>query len=79
MNEESLYEMEELLKPIYSYIYLPKSDIDDYIEILKKDKKNVGDDLGLILTRGSGDMFLEQISVDRVYDLINYKIKSLNE
>jgi 3-dehydroquinate synthase len=79
MNEESLYEMEELLKPIYSYIYLPKIDIDDYIEILKKDKKNVGDDLGLILTRGSGDMFLEQISVDRVYDLINYKIKSLNE
>tara|TARA_R110000772_G_scaffold20466_1_gene56651 strand:+ start:13268 stop:14314 length:1047 start_codon:yes stop_codon:yes gene_type:complete len=78
LSFDEYLEMESLLKKIYSYIDLAKFDIDEYIEILKKDKKNVGSDLGLILTKGMGNMFLEQISVDRVYDFINYKIKELN-
>jgi 3-dehydroquinate synthase len=39
---------------------LPKIDIEDLINALKKDKKNVGDKFGLVLTKGLGNMFLEQ-------------------
>ena len=79
LSFDEYLEMESLLKKIYSYIDLPKFDIDQYIEILKKDKKNVGSDLGLILTKGMGNMFLKQVSVDIVYDIINYKVKELSD
>ena len=36
---------------------LPEISMDDYFAAIKKDKKNVGHQLGLILTRGVGDMF----------------------
>jgi 3-dehydroquinate synthase len=36
---------------------LPEVDMEAYLSALKKDKKNEGKQLGLILTRGAGDMF----------------------
>ena len=36
---------------------LPDIELERYFSALSKDKKNVGTQLGLILTRGVGDMF----------------------
>ena len=57
-------EMKSVLSKIYKVKELPIIKVDDMITSLKKDKKNVRDKLGLILTRGIGDMFLEQVSSD---------------
>ncbi len=57
-------EMKSVLSRIYKVKELPIIKVDDMITSLKKDKKNVGDKLGLILTRGLGDMFLEQLPSD---------------
>lgn len=56
-----------VLKRVWSNTHFPNIDLDRYITILSKDKKNVGKDLRLILTRGIGDMFIERISVDEKF------------
>jgi len=38
-------------------------DLDRYLDLLRKDKKNVGNDVRVILTRGLGDMFLTKIAL----------------
>ena len=77
INMDQFNEMESVLFPIYSYMKLPKFGLGKYIEVLKKDKKNIGDNLGLVLTKGLGNMFLEQTPVDKVYDHIKYYISLL--
>jgi len=37
------------------------------IKSLSKDKKNIGENIGLILTKGVGNMFLEQTPNDEVF------------
>ena len=49
--------MNSLCQLVYSEINLPEIDQFLYENALKKDKKNVGDDLGLILTNGIGNTF----------------------
>lgn len=39
----------------------PNIDVDAYLNYLKKDKKNIGTDIRLILTKGFGDMFLTKV------------------
>ena len=46
-----------LLQSIWEDIPLPKIDIDRYLEALSKDKKNIGSEVKVILTRGMGKMF----------------------
>ena len=43
---------------------LPQIDLERYFSALRKDKKNVGTQLGLILTRGIGDMFKQLCDFD---------------
>ena len=43
---------------------LPKIDLERYFNALSKDKKNIGSKLGLILTRGVGDMFKQLCGFD---------------
>jgi 3-dehydroquinate synthetase len=43
---------------------LPEVDIERYFRALSKDKKNEGSQLGLILTRGAGDMFKQLCDFD---------------
>lgn len=59
-------EMKSVLSKIYKEKELPIISVDDMISSLKKDKKNVGDKLGLILTSGLGNMFLEQLPSDGI-------------
>ena len=50
---------------------IPEFDLEDYFSALRKDKKNVGEQLGLILTRGFGDMFKRLTPFDsNIKDLI---------
>jgi 3-dehydroquinate synthase len=39
-------------------------ELDRYLDLLRKDKKNVGHDVRVILTRGLGDMFLTKVALD---------------
>jgi 3-dehydroquinate synthase len=43
---------------------LPEIDLERYFTALRKDKKNIGSQLGLILTRGVGDMFKQLCDFD---------------
>ncbi|CAA6678749.1 MULTISPECIES: 3-dehydroquinate synthase [unclassified Lentimonas] len=43
---------------------VPEVNIDKYLSAIRKDKKNVGTQLGLILTRGAGDMFKRLSDLD---------------
>ena len=54
--EERNY-MRELCAMVFTDITVPILDQAGYEKALKKDKKNVGNDLGLILTKGLGKMF----------------------
>ena len=77
ITEDQYLEMEEQIRKVYSYMELPTFDIDQYIETLKKDKKNIGSNLGLILTRGLGKMFLQQVPVEKVKGFISEKLNVL--
>lgn len=50
--------------------------VENFIEILKKDKKNINNQLGLILTKGYGEMFKHFVNPDNqfVKMLENYKL-----
>jgi len=40
------------------------------IKSLSKDKKNIGENIGLILTKGVGNMFLEQNNISFVREYL---------
>ena len=61
INLDQKEEMREVLSKIYDKDIIKGLDIDGLMNSLKTDKKNLGPNLGLILTRGLGDMFLIQI------------------
>lgn len=46
---------------------LTEANAEAYYKALSKDKKNIGSNLGCILTRGSGDMFKEQLPMDDTF------------
>ncbi|KGM38632.1 hypothetical protein JY97_15125, partial [Alkalispirochaeta odontotermitis] len=54
-----------LIKNFPSY-QIPTDKIDDYFVALSKDKKNIGKNLGCILTDGIGSMWKAQIPLDGV-------------
>jgi 3-dehydroquinate synthase len=58
---------------------LPEVNMEAYLSALKKDKKNVGDQLGLILTRGAGDMFkrLSDLDSELESQMSNFFVKKL--
>lgn len=49
---------------VWETVTFPEIELERYISILRKDKKNVGKDVRVILTRGLGDMFIDLIAVD---------------
>ncbi|QVL50110.1 MAG: hypothetical protein KFB96_06500 [Thiocapsa sp.] len=56
---------------VFDGFSLPSIEMYDYMAAMKRDKKNVGQRLGLILTRGVGDMFKELCEVnDDLHNLI---------
>ena len=63
-------QMRELCAMVFTDIKIPLIDQEAYKKALKKDKKNVGDDLGLILTKGMGKTFKRLTS----YNIIKKRI-----
>jgi 3-dehydroquinate synthase len=66
ITKKEYSEMYNGLELIHKVKPLPKIAVDDMLSALRRDKKNIGSNLGLVLTRGLGDMFLEQVSPDLI-------------
>jgi 3-dehydroquinate synthase len=63
-------EIRAILAVIWSKTPLPSIDINEYFDALSRDKKNVGNQMKVILTKGLGDMFkttLENTSETKDY------------
>lgn len=54
----------ELLKMNWNGFELSNIDIQDFLNVLKKDKKNVGSEIKVILTQGFGKMFKATLPID---------------
>ncbi len=59
-------EMRKILSVNMPDFLIDGSNIDNYMEALQKDKKNISKDLTCILTRGFGRMFKTQVRKDKV-------------
>ncbi len=57
-------ETHDFLKIIYDGYSLSCIELNEYLKILSKDKKNKGNELGLILTHGYGSVFKEFTKLD---------------
>lgn len=63
--DQSLYQkMQDVLVFNWSEIPLGEIDLDAFINALRKDKKNIGSQVRVILTRGLGDMFITSLDAD---------------
>jgi 3-dehydroquinate synthase len=67
ITKNEFFNMRIALKNIYKYYPLPKIDILKYIEILKKDKKNINSNIRCVLTKGIGKVFIHEIVINRVF------------
>jgi 3-dehydroquinate synthase len=56
IDQETFDKMHEILQKNLPSFRITKDNIDDYCTALSKDKKNIGDQLGCILTSGPGKM-----------------------
>lgn len=64
ISDELRQRVRGTLQKVWRKVDFPAIDLDSYINILRKDKKNVGSDVRVILTRGLGEMFIDRIAVD---------------
>lgn len=55
---------------VFSNFYLPEIDVNKFINALTRDKKNKGDKLGLILTKGAGNMFLDYCTLEEIKPIV---------
>jgi 3-dehydroquinate synthase len=63
---------------VFSNFHLVEIDITKYINALLRDKKNKGNNLGLILSKEAGNMFLEYCKLEEVKPiLVDYFSKKL--
>ena len=71
----------EACEIVFDGIELPDVDLDEYLSALRKDKKNIGNQLGLILTRGAGSMFKRLSDLDEALEALiaNFFGKKLSE
>jgi 3-dehydroquinate synthase len=53
-----------VLRKIWMGTEFPEIDVSRYIEILRKDKKNIGSSVRVVLSREIGNMFLDRIDID---------------
>ena len=60
ISENEYKEIHNTLKNIYGDLKLPN--IESMIKALKKDKKNINSNLKCVLTKGIGNMFLDELS-----------------
>jgi 3-dehydroquinate synthase len=72
ISEDIRTEIRNVAKTIWSGFPLNDIDVDAFIQALSKDKKNVGNQLGLILNKGYGQIFKQLVDADdRLVDTMN--------
>ncbi len=64
IDETLRQSMREVLKLNWDEVSLGKIDVEVFIGALRKDKKNVGAEVRVILTKGLGRMFVTRLNVD---------------
>lgn len=64
LKEESRAALHKILEKNLPDFRLTRQCADDYMKALSRDKKNTGNNVGCILTRGAGDMFKVQVPFD---------------
>jgi len=64
LDENIAMESRKLLSQIWKNVCFPKINTADYMKHLFKDKKNIGNNLNLILTKDLGDMFMKEVVPD---------------
>lgn len=60
-------EVRSVLSKIWMRSTFPDIDLEVYVNTLRKDKKNISNDLRLILTKGLGDMFIQKLPVEKKF------------
>ena len=73
MNERN--NIRKLCQIVFEGIELPEIDLCEYEKSMKKDKKNKGNQIGLILTRGLGKVFKRMTKYQTIKHVINYFYK----
>ena len=68
-------EMRQLCKLVFEEIQVPNFDLHEYERALRKDKKNEGNTIGLILTNGIGKAFKRQTA----FESIQARVKAFYE
>lgn len=63
LKEEVQLRIRHTLKKIWKDFPLPDISYSEYLKTLAKDKKNVGQEIRVILTRGPGEMFITSLPV----------------
>lgn len=58
-------ELRELFEPVFEGFSLKKMDMERFLKALKRDKKNEGAEIKVILTRGLGQMFKTTLTLDK--------------
>jgi 3-dehydroquinate synthase len=64
IDETLRQRMREVLKLSWGEVFLGEIDVNNFIGALRKDKKNVGTEVRVILTKGLGRMFVTKLDVD---------------
>ena len=79
IKKQEYNEMKVIVSSIFKNDYPKNLNIDEYLNALRKDKKNINKNLTAILTRGIGKMFIQQIKFDKnlIQTLEKYKSKYL--
>ncbi len=67
LDEKVCMNCRELLAEVWQGWEFPAIQTDRYLTLLSKDKKNVGNKLNLILTRGLGEMFMFEVEPDEAF------------
>ena len=72
LEENIALESRKLLSQVWGNTVFPKIGTKEYLNLLSKDKKNVGSKLNLILTSGWGNMFMQEVIPDEGFsELVN--------
>ena len=75
--DENIYkEINYIIKGLCHNIEHDKFDVNEFVEALKKDKKNISSDIMCVLTKGVGNMFLEEIDID---SMVGYLTEYMGE
>ena len=75
--DENIYkEINYIIKGLCHNVEHDKFDVNEFVEALKKDKKNISSDIMCVLTKGVGNMFLEEIDID---SMVGYLTEYIGE